>query len=327
MWKGGVGLVGFERGCRFPSLKTLRSDWEEHPAPSDTAMKRVGAPPVAIAPKPEDRNLKERLADREYYKKYKKQLYQSLCSPGDPPPRLVKPGTGPQNGVCRNVNAGLRAFRACGRECELVRGWKVLVIDFPNTIGHESWRAVPHAVVREVANDVYHCFTAEAAGKQFLFLPSSRVASELSDEAFLSGGRVLKCVVGGNPHYVQIAEESFPEQIGRTPEKACSYETIKTHLPSGVMLWIERTCPGLDGVEVAKELGFPTASVSDPVTPPKNELTERCLSILDTVIKTNGSEEDMMRALDLVLKPIFQNTKRGRCLWELRCEQEVSERG
>lgn len=289
-------------------------------------MKRVDAPPVkrAVPAPPGDNQLKERLADRTYYSRNKEMLYKALCAKGDPSPRMVQCGKGPQNAVCRNVAAGLEAFRACGRYGRLVRGWKLLVVNFPGTVGHGSWRAVPHAVVHDVEKNVFHCFTSESAGKEYLFLPSSRMCTELSDSEFLSGGRVLRSVVGGNPHYVQVAESAFPEQVRRSPEAAVSYHTERTHLPHGVMMWIEEKCPGVDCVEVAKELGFPTCPSNELSVLPQCALTHDCVNLLNQAAEQDRSKDEIMDALTPLLEPRLKQTKRGRCLWELRANAKES---
>ena len=229
---------------------------------------------------------------------------------------MVKPGKGPQNAFCHNITLGLKMFEACGRKGKLVRGWKLLVTDWPKAQDSQCWRAIPHAVVHDVERDIYYCFTSECGGSEYLFLPSSRVVAQLSDEVLLRGGHVMRSVVGGHPRFCQLAVEEFPEAMALTPELATSFTAPRVHVPAGVMMWLERELPGHDTVEVALELGFPL--VDDNKKRPHHELTERCVATLSDITDRGGSHDDIMEAVGKLLRPALEKTKRGRALWELR---------
>ena len=266
-------------------------------------MKRVDAPPCLS---PKTPHAQEKLADPKYYQANKRQLFRALCTKDDPPPRLVKAGSGPQFCVLSNVASGRKEMLRQGVTTKFVRGWKLRVVDARGTIGDLCWRAVPHAVFE--VDGRYVCCTADDAGQCFIFMPSRRMAAECSDEELEAGGKVLKSVVGGNLEYVRRATGAYPEKWSSSPELARSVEAPAAHMPHGVKLWLELVLPEADPTEVGLAIGFPSVPMGTGQLP-LHALTAKCCETLNDIVKREGNFSDVIRELTPILLPKLKETR------------------
>jgi hypothetical protein len=140
------------------------------------------------------------------------------------------------------------------------RGWKLLVVESENKHVNGSWRAAPHAVLRINRDDgtsVYRCATADNAGKNFLFIPSSRMAPTMTDEQVLSGEYVFCSVVGGAPAFLQAMLRILPKAVASTPEEAIARLIPKAIMPVGFLQWARMRFPYRDAFLVAEDMGLP----------------------------------------------------------------------
>jgi hypothetical protein len=280
------------------------------------ALKVVSLDPAAVierakAPNPERDTAHEHLASVEFYSSNKREIFKLLCARGDPAPRVLQAGSGKSTTMCTNVRVGIGLFRAAGRVVEVVRGWKLLVVAAPGTIGDGSWRAVPHAVLRDKASGRMHCFTADPGGDRFVFLPSSRMAAALTNDEFLKGDRVYRSVVGGNSTYVQLACDAFPMALARSPELALPYPLSKTLVPAGVMAWIRTHAPeSLDAVETACDMGFPCMAADAEGAMPHNALVIECKQAIDDAVRRGLEVEAALDTLTPILQPLLAKVPR-----------------
>ncbi len=248
----------------------------------------------------------EKIASVGFYNANKRKIFKSLCSKGDMAPRVLKTGAGDACSVFQNVRSGLGMFAAAKREAKVVRGWKLLVIVANGTVGDGSWRAVPHAVVLDVGTGRMHCFTSDPDGSEYIFLASSRMAAALTDDEFLLGDRVYRSVIGGNSSYVQLACETFPMALARSPELALPYPLAKALVPAGAMTWIRMHAPpGVDPVQVACDMGFPCLAMQTEVAFPESELVVLCKATLDDAVRRRLSVEDALDTLTPILGPLL----------------------
>ena len=146
-----------------------------------------------------------RLMTREEFDALKAIVLPLLRAKGDPAPRILQPGRGDRASWFRNV----RELLARTPGGTLVRGYKLFVFRLdPHVFRSIAWKAQFHVVVARAGESgklLYECANKGHPGNEeelpFVFVPSSRAHSELTDEQLLSGDWHLGSVVGGDAFF------------------------------------------------------------------------------------------------------------------------------
>lgn len=130
-----------------------------------------------------------------------------LRRPSDPGPRArLKPGTLPYNEVFGAVQAfldeaeGEAAQPPQPPQHRMVRGYKLFTMARANASDGICFIARPHAVVETIASGKYTCLVQHphALTDEYIFVPSSLMHEELTDEQLFSGVFLLCDVMGGD---------------------------------------------------------------------------------------------------------------------------------
>lgn len=236
-------------------------------------MGLTSSDPDAVACQSASVKAHERLGTAQDWKPpLKKVLRRLLCNSGDPPPRMVTAGSGPVGKFAANVNRGLQQHP----EATVQRGWKLMIVVAENEAIDGAWRAVPHAVLHfdkdAPSGGTYVCMTADcsrdgqkASPCKFLFVPSSRMAANITDEQMLSAQFVFVSVVGGAPGYIQTVTKLLSNSVASTPEEAFARPVPKAMLPVGFLQWARMRFPYRDAVSVAEDMGLPTVGQDEDV--------------------------------------------------------------
>ena len=162
------------------------------------------------------------------FARLKEQLLPQLRARGDAPPRQMHPGTGPRTTLWANLAQLLQA----GDDGTLVRGF--CLYELPNQSSRRrppAWRCLFHAVVetRTPTGHVVYADPTESRrvgdeGEPYIFVPSSRAHTQLSDAQLLSGEWITGSVLLGEALFcnaVLAHEESRGRRasvVALTPE-------------------------------------------------------------------------------------------------------------
>lgn len=141
------------------------------------------------------------LMSTKAFNKRKGALLPRLRARGDPPPRRMRAGDMERNAWHANLRQLLQSTGGT-----VVRGFKLykLRVD-PESWNCMVWLATAHVVIATVlpsGTTVYTDPNAQVDGTdEYIFVPSSRAHSELTDEQLLSGDWHLGSVVGGDAFF------------------------------------------------------------------------------------------------------------------------------
>ena len=153
------------------------------------------------------------------FKKQKATILPRLRARTDPPPRLMRPGTGAADQWHASLCALLERPDAV-----LVRGYRLykLSVDLGHW-GEPAWLALTHMVVATVSesgNVVYEDPTELGEEEEYVFVPSDRAHRDLSTEQLLSG-RWLSGLRRGRPPAL-LPRLRHPASAWRTAASAAS---------------------------------------------------------------------------------------------------------
>jgi hypothetical protein len=205
------------------------------------------------------------------FKKQKATILPRLRERTDPPPRLMRPGTGAAN----QWHASLRALLE-RPDAVLVRGYRLykLSVDLGHW-GEPAWLALTHLVVAAVSesgNVVYEDPTELGEEQEYVFVPSERAHRDLTTEELLSNRWLLGSVVGGNPRFCEafvIHEGAYGRQRGlvaASPEELVAKPNVFVRMMPHFVEWYRLrglTC----GVETQAELmGAPVFDIGEEVS-------------------------------------------------------------
>lgn len=143
----------------------------------------------------------------EEFNNTKKQILAHLRRKGDPVPSLVQPGRLCEELAFRAAGRRLRALQLTGEQATIVRGFKLVSIGgVGGPLSILSYNATPHVVVRR-ENGALESFARNrdpSNKRPFVFVPSSRMHSDLSDAELLRGHHMLCTIVGGSKDVVEV---------------------------------------------------------------------------------------------------------------------------
>ena len=207
-----------------------------------------------------------------YYKTQKAISWlKILQAPGDANPQMLKAGTGEPYSACHNVREAL----AQNPNAQLVRGYRMRFIRLK---GDWSVTAVSHVVTwrpSESDKGRFQCHTRHyerddrRPGKKFLFVPSSRMHVELSDEQLLSGRWILGIVyIGSDLFCTTLMRETsvqgrMKSVIGRTPQTTVAKRCVQVLIPQTVQAWMFDRLENEDFTQMAEMIGLPCVEMTD----------------------------------------------------------------
>jgi len=137
------------------------------------------------------------------YNANKHSIRNNLCNRGDAKTALVRPGIWPPDLAPRAIRARLKQLKEDGSEgYGIVRGYRLVSMTTPNSHMRATYNAQPHVVIT-CPNGEYESLTRNTTKSNpdapYVFVPSSRMHTDLNDEELLSGYWLLCTVVGGPP--------------------------------------------------------------------------------------------------------------------------------
>jgi len=203
------------------------------------------------------------------YGKLKAKMLPQLRARGDPPPRIMRAGTGDPAEWDVDIRALLQAPGAT-----LVRGFKLyhLPVDLKHW-GEPAWFATTHPVVANTTESGNLVYTDPTANEDepYLFVPSSRAHTDLTDEQLISGEWISGSVVGGHPRFCEafvLHEQVRGRQrsvIAATPEALVAKRNVFVRFHPHYRAWY-RERGHTEGMEVLAEMmGFPIYNQGDEV--------------------------------------------------------------
>jgi len=234
--------------------KPARARLQRNEAPLPDVLKQRGPPECMSA---------------KTYGKLKARILPQLRARSDPPPRIMRAGAGDPAEWDADLRALLKAPGAT-----LVRGFKLykLPVDREHW-GEPAWFATTHTVAAsttEAGNLVYADPTANE-DEPYIFVPSSRVHHDLTDEQLISGQWISGSVVGGHPRFCEafvLHEQVRGRQrsvIAATPEALVAKRNVFVRFHPHYKAWY-RERGHCEGMEVLAEMmGFPIYNREDAI--------------------------------------------------------------
>ena len=179
----------------------------------------------------------------KYYQKHRSEILPRLRARNDPPPRLMRVGTGEREKYHANLRAEIERHGG-----SVVRGFKLYKFRMDKAIWKTaSWRAMVHMVVATVSPSGTTVYTdpnrEDADADEYIFVPSARAHPELTDEQLLSGDWFTGGVVGGVASFCArfIAHERLHGRsrsvIAYTPEDLRAKPVVVMRLPPHFAEW------------------------------------------------------------------------------------------
>ena len=221
--------------------------------------------------------LKDSHLSVSVYNMNKRAIRKHLCNTSDPKAAIVRSGEcNVDHFATRATRGRLAALHAEGKtECKVVRGYRLVSLsDGSNSAVTASYTARSEVVIDHGGGN-YECFSAAPTGvanDRFVFVPSSRVHTELSDDQILSGYFLLGSVVGG-PAEITSTLLRLREQMSHfdrrrlcgSPEEAVSGHSLAIRKFPGFARWQDAVCrlPKTVFTDASIAFGFPFREVLD----------------------------------------------------------------
>lgn len=214
-----------------------------------------------------------RLMTRNEFEEAKAHVLPVLRARHDPPPRIMNPGSGDRSRWYRNVK-DLLARTPGG---VIVRGYKLFVFPLdPLVWASVSFKAQFHVVVGHVGpsgKQIYTCAnSAHCEGDSktpFVFVPSSRAHTEVSDVDLLENKYVTGCIVGGNATFTDalVLDKSIRGRrysvISTCPESCVAKRNVKVRTLPYFSEWFKLRGVKGDMHNLAEQFGMPSCNVGD----------------------------------------------------------------
>lgn len=209
------------------------------------------------------------------YNNNKHRIRRHLCADGDPKAVLLTPGKFHIDASMRAVRDRLDELNRDGKVgYSIQRGYKLVQIsDVLSKINEVTFNAQSEIVLRN-PDGTYTSFSenVDKSTDRYVFVPSSRVHFELSDDQLLTGHYLLATIIGG-PTVIRA-------QLLRMRNNMCSFEWRKMaslpeelparrsvalrHLP-GFANWVQTQCrlPGANHIDVSIAFGMPYRELTE----------------------------------------------------------------
>ena len=211
------------------------------------------------------------LMTREQFDALKADILPALRARGDPPPRILEPGKGERTRWFANIKE-LLASTPGGT---LVRGYKLFIFPLNLRVWHQyPWKAQFHVVVARKSESgklIYTCpnssHHSSAAETPFIFVPSSRAHTEVSDADMLENKFIFGAVVGGNPAYTDafVLDKRLRGRrfsvIATCPEECVAKRNVAVWLLPYFREWFKTRKVQGDMHNLAEQMGMPCGNV------------------------------------------------------------------
>lgn len=245
------------------------------------------------------------LMSTKAFNKRKGSLLPQLRERTDPPPRLMRVGSGAHESYGANLRAQIALVGGVP-----VRGFKLFKFKVDKGAwSTPPWCAFAHVVVATTSpsgSTIYTDPNNHAEDKfEYIFVPSARVHRELTDEQLLSDDWHTGSVVGGPVSFCErfIAHERLHGRersvISFTPEELVSKPKVVVRLGPHFAEWHRLSGIGSDIEEIAEMMG---ATVFPCNAAPEAHAEIDALRALKAVRKNSESCVDGVRGLKLELK-------------------------
>lgn len=226
----------------------------------------------------------EHLMTPDEYKLFGKEIARKLRVANDPAPRFVKHGEGDRQEFYKNLTTVLDRHAPTGSK--LVRGFRLVSVRLSSATfqSQNAWKAHTHLVVAHPPTDatksdkwIYECVNQQPhEGKKedaFLFVPSSRVHPELSDEQLLSGNWLTDMVIGGNKFWCDAIIAHCAHRgrrrslVALWPEHSIAKRARRVFLMPHFRDWYA-SAERHDGMDdLGEMMGCPMSDVETPLDP------------------------------------------------------------
>jgi hypothetical protein len=226
----------------------------------------VGAHMHIVDPK-DDCDTDECIMTISDYNYVKKSIATVLRCKTDPPPRSrVTPGSM----QAASSFVAIRAFLQCseGGNYRMVRGYKLFTLSRNAHGGCMCYVAKPHGVLEHTKTGRFMCLVRNPGTVEtdFIFVPSSLMHVELSDDQLCSGRFLLCDVIGGDPRAVADLTAVFSclsrfhqRRLTTRPGQIAAPPLVYVRYFPGFLEWfrsVERTVPEAMLVDVAMSFGM-----------------------------------------------------------------------
>lgn len=204
-------------------------------------------------------------------------IRKHLCNGGDPRARLVRPGTCQPELAPRVVGLRLEELnRVHGGGYTLVRGYRLIsMTSAVSAMRQVTYSAQSHLVIKTPTGE-YESLTRSADDSRptepYIFVPSSRMHTDLTDAELLSGYWLLCTVVGGPPEItatlLRLRENMCDFEKRRlcaTPEESRARRSLAIRQFPGYMKWSQLVSklPANTYVDSVIAFGMPFRELTD----------------------------------------------------------------
>lgn len=179
--------------CTMPERKKSKSS---------TGMQARHRTPIQPKLSSDERD-KENIMTKDEFTGMKRNILALLRHKDDAAPRCrMAPGEAPAESAFFSAKAFLDADQ--GAMYRMVRGYKLFTLARDGRGGCTCYVAKPHAVIENVETGKFTCLVKNPheLSDEFIFVPSSLMHKELSDEELCSGRFMLCDVIGGDMRIV-----------------------------------------------------------------------------------------------------------------------------
>ena len=225
----------------------------------------------------EAQTLKDSHLSVAVYNMNKRAIRKHLCNTTDPKAAIVRSGNcNVDHFAARATRDRLAALHAEGKtHCKVVRGYRLVSLsDGSNSVVTASYTARSEVVI-DLGDGNYECQSSAPTGVEndrFVFVPSSRVHPELSDDQILSGYYLLGSVVGGPPEItttlLRLRDQMShfdKRRLCGSPEEAVSGRSLAIRKFPGFARWSDTVSrlPKTVFTDASIAFGFPFREVRD----------------------------------------------------------------
>ena len=234
------------------------------------------------------------------FAKQKGAILPRLRARTDPPPRLMRPGTGDPDDWRKDLLALLERPDAVP-----VRGFRLYKLPVDTGYwGEPAWLATAHVVVATVleSGTVVYADPAASDDGEYIFVPSDRMHSDLTTEQVLSGEWLMGRIVGGHPRFCEgfiLHEQVHGRQrsiIASTPEDLASKRSVFVRSMPHYKEWFQRGAHINDLEVQAEMMGAAVFGVG-------NEVSEtNALTVYQAIVNNTEALIDGVEGLKLELE-------------------------
>lgn len=200
------------------------------------------------------------------YNDNKVPIRRHLCKKGDPNAVLLSPGSVPSDLSPRAIRDRLRDLEAKGETgYGIQRGYKMIAVSMPDSMAKlVTYNAQSHVVIKR-PDGTFESMTKNGTGsnEKYVFVPSSRVHTELTDEQLLSGYFLMSTVIGGPPEVTaQLLRlrvhmcEFEKRRMSSCPEEMTARRTLAVRQFPGYVKWATSECRLPDSVHIDSCIAF-----------------------------------------------------------------------